>query len=221
MAHYDARLYTDKGIEILNTKIECTPENIPDMLVCIVTDYLKERSLPGRHKGPRHKRQKIIPNTLLLLENGIALDVYRHVEKAAREGGAGTVPAPSLHQADSGHGGGGPMIRYEVRLYTNNGVKICNKKIECNEKEISDRLAGIVLDYLRGAPYSGAIKAHVITGKIYTEYMLLLKCDILASMSPCVASRQGGGAGTPVTGRNLPDDPLQRRALLEPSRRDP
>ena len=71
------------------------------------------------------------------------------------------------------------MTRYDVRLYTNNGVKISNKKIECSEKEISDRLAGIVLNYLRGAPYPGAIKAHVITGKIYTEYILLLKNDIL------------------------------------------
>ena len=71
------------------------------------------------------------------------------------------------------------MTRYEVRLYTNNGVKISNKKIECNEKEIPDRLVGIVRDYLRDTPYPGAIKAHVIDGRKYTEYVLLLKNDIL------------------------------------------
>ena len=177
MAHYDARLYTDKGIEILNTKIECTPENIPDMLASIVMDYLKSAPYPGVIKASVTDNRHHMEYTLRLENN--ALHAYLHVKKATRDGSAGTVPAPSLLQGDSGQGSDGPMTRYEVRLYTNNGVKISNKKIECNEKEIPDRLAGIVRDYLRDASYPGAIKAHVITGKIYTEYILLLKNDIL------------------------------------------
>ena len=176
MVHYDARLYTDKGVKILNTKIECTPENIPDMLASIVLDYLRDAPYPGAIKARVTDNRHHMEYTLRLENN--ALHAYLHVKKAVGGGGAGTVPMTCL-QETSGQGDDGPMTRYEVRLYTNNGVKISNKKIECNEKEIPDRLAGIVLDYLRDAPYPGAIKAHVITGKIYTEYILLLKNDIL------------------------------------------
>ena len=176
MAHYDARLYTDKGVKILNTKIECTPENIPDMLASIVLDYLKDAPYPGIIKAGVTDNRHHMEYTLLLENN--ALHAYLHVKKVAGGGGAGTVPMTRL-QETSGQGDDGPMTRYEVRLYTNNGVKISNKKIECNEKEIPDRLAAIVLDYLRDAPYLGVIKAHVITGRIYTEYILLLKNDIL------------------------------------------
>ena len=176
MAHYDARLYIDKGVEILNTKIECTPENIPDMLASIVLDYLKDAPYPGVIKAGVADNRHHMEYTLLLENN--ALHAYLHVKKAVGGGGAGTIPAPRL-QETSRQGDDGPMTRYEVRLYTNNGVKISNKKIECNEKEIPDRLACIVLDYLRDAPYPGVIKAHVIDGRSYTEYILLLKNDIL------------------------------------------
>ena len=176
MAHYDARLYIDKGVEILNTKIECTPENIPDMLASIVLDYLKGAPYPGVIKARVTDGRHHMEYTLLLENN--ALHAYLHVKKAVGGGGAGTTPAPRL-QETSRQGDDGPMTRYEVRLYTNNGVKISNKKIECNEKEIPDRLACIVLDYLRDAPYPGVIKAHVIDGRSYTEYILLLKNDIL------------------------------------------
>ena len=177
MTHYDVRLHTDNGVEISNKGIEFTPENIPDMLACIVMDYLKDAPYPGVIKAGVTDNRHHMEYTLRLENN--ALHAYLHVKKATRDGSAGTAPAPRLLQGDSGQGADGPMTRYEVRLYTNNGVKISNKKIECNEKEIPDRLAGIVLDYLRGAPYTGVIKAHVITGKIYTEYILLLKNDIL------------------------------------------
>ena len=177
MTHYDVRLHTDNGVEISNKGIESTPENIPDMLTCIVMDYLKDAPYPGVIKAGVTDNRHYMEYTLLLKNN--ALDVYLHVKKAVGDGGAGTAPAPRLLQGDSGQGADGPITRYEVRLYTNNGVKISNKKIECNEKEIPDRLAGIVLDYLRDAPYPGVIKAHVITGRIYTEYVLLLKNDIL------------------------------------------
>ena len=176
MTHYDVRLHTGKGVEISNKGIESTPENIPDMLACIVMDYLKGAPYPGVIKA-RVTDGKHHTEYTLLIENN-KLHAYIHVKKAVGGGGAGTTTAPRL-QETSRQGGGGPMIRYEVRLYTNNGVKISNKKIECNEKEIPDRLACIVLDYLKDAPYPGAIKAHVITGKIYTEYVLLLKNDIL------------------------------------------
>ena len=177
MTHCDVRLRTNDGVKILNTKIECTPENIPDMLTCIVMDYLKSAPYPGVIKAGVTDNRHHMEYTLRLENN--ALHAYLHVKKATRDGSAGTVPVPSLLQGSFGQGADGPMTRYEVRLYTNNGVKISNKKIECNEKEIPDRLAGIVLDYLRGAPYPGVIKAHVITGRTYTEYILLLKNDIL------------------------------------------
>ena len=46
MTHCDVRLRTNDGVKILNTKIECTPENIPDMLASIVMDYLKSAPYP-------------------------------------------------------------------------------------------------------------------------------------------------------------------------------
>ena len=138
MTHYDVRLHTDKRVEISNKGIESTPENIPDMLACIVMDYLKGAPYPGVIKASVTDGRCNMEYTLLLENN--KLHAYIHVKKAVGNGGAGTTPAPRLLQGTSGQGDDGPMTRYEVRLYTNNGVKISNKKIECNEKEIPDRL---------------------------------------------------------------------------------
>ena len=93
MTHYDVHLHTDKGVEIHNKGIECTPANIPDMLACVVLDYLKSAPYPGVIKAHvtdgRHYTEY-----MLLLENN-TVDVYRHVEKATRGGSAGTAPAPA------------------------------------------------------------------------------------------------------------------------------
>ena len=71
------------------------------------------------------------------------------------------------------------MAHYNARLYTNKGVEIFDKKIECTPENIPDVLASIVLDYLRDTPYPGVIKARVTDGDRYTEYMLLLENDTL------------------------------------------
>ena len=91
MAYYNARFYTNKGVEIFDKKIECTPANIPEVLACIVTDYLKDAHYPGAIKARVTDGRKYT-EYLLLLENGI-VDVYRHVEKTTRRGSAGTSPA--------------------------------------------------------------------------------------------------------------------------------
>ena len=93
MAHYDARLYTNKGVEISNKKIECTPANIPDILVCIVMDYLKGAPYPGTIKA-RVTDGRHYTEYILLLENN-TVDVYRHVENATRDVSAETTTAPS------------------------------------------------------------------------------------------------------------------------------
>ena len=93
MTHYDVRLHTDKGVEISNKGIECTPANIPDMLACTVMDCLKDAPYQGtimaRVTDGRHYTEY-----MLLLENN-TVDVYRHVEKATRGGSAETTTAPS------------------------------------------------------------------------------------------------------------------------------
>ena len=91
MAHYNARFYTNKGVEIFNKKIECTPENIPDMLASIVMDYLKSAPYPGTIKARVTDGRRNM-EYMLLLDND-AVDVYRHVEKIARGGSVGTSPA--------------------------------------------------------------------------------------------------------------------------------
>ena len=67
------------------------------------------------------------------------------------------------------------MTHYDVRLYADKGVEIHNKGTESSQKDVPGKLACIVLDYLRSAPYPGVIKAHVTDGRRYTEYILLLE----------------------------------------------
>ena len=91
MAYYNARFYTNKGVEIFDKKIECTPANIPEVLACIVTDYLKSASYPGTIKA--HVIDGRCNMGYMLSLDNDAVDVYRHVEKIARGGSAGTSPA--------------------------------------------------------------------------------------------------------------------------------
>ena len=177
MTHYDARLHTDNGVEISNKGIESTPENIPDMLACIAMNYLKNAPYPGTIKAGVTDNRHHMEYTLLIENN--KLHVYLHVEKATRDGSAVTVPAPSLLQGSFGQGTDGPMTRYIVRLYSDNDVQIHGERIECNVRDVPGRLICIMRDYLKGVPYPGVIKAHVIDGRKYTEYILLLKNDIL------------------------------------------
>ena len=103
MTHYDARFYTNKGVEIFNKKIECTPENIPDMLACIVMDYLKDAPYPGTIKARVTDGRRNM-EYMLLLDND-AVDVYRHVEKIARGGSVGTSPASANSNEPPNKGG--------------------------------------------------------------------------------------------------------------------
>ena len=177
MPHYDVSLHTDKRVEISNKGIESTPENIPDMLACIVMDYLKDAPYPGVIKARVTDGRCNMEYTLRLENN--KLHVYLHVEKATRDGSAGTVPVSSLLRGSFGQGVDGPMTRYIVRLYSDNDVQIHGERIECNVRDVPGRLICIMRDYLKDAPYPGTIKAHVIDGRKYTEYILLLKNDIL------------------------------------------
>ena len=93
MTHYDVRLHTDKGVEISNRGIECTPANIPDMLAGIVLDYLKGAPYPGAIKA-RVTDGRRYTEYILLLENN-TVDVYRHVENATQDGSAGTSLTPA------------------------------------------------------------------------------------------------------------------------------
>ena len=47
MTHYDVKLYSDQVDEIRNRKIECDRKDIPHMLICIATDYLKGAPYPS------------------------------------------------------------------------------------------------------------------------------------------------------------------------------
>ena len=103
MAHYNARFYTNKGVEIFNKKIECTPENILDMLASIVMDYLKSAPYPGTIKARVTDGRRNM-EYMLLLDND-AVDVYRHVEKIARGGSVGTSPASANSNEPQNKGG--------------------------------------------------------------------------------------------------------------------
>ena len=177
MTHYDVRLYTDMGVEISNKGIKCDRKGIPGMLACIVMNYLKDTPYPGAIKAHVIDNKRYTEYTLLLENN--TLHVYLHVEKATQGGSAGTATAPRRFQGTPGQGGICRMTRYIVRLYSDKKVQIHDRRIECNRRDVPGRLVCIVRDYLKDAPYPGVIKAHVIAGRRYTEYILLLENNTL------------------------------------------
>ena len=177
MTHYDVRLHTDKGVEISNNGIKCDRKGIPGMLACIVMNYLKDAPYPGAIKAHVIDDKRYTEYTLLLENN--TLHVYLHVEKATQGGSAGTATAPRRFQGTPGQGGICRMTRYIVRLYSDKKVQIHGRRIECNRRDVPGRLVCIVRDYLKDAPYPGVIKAHVIAGRRYTEYILLLENNTL------------------------------------------
>ena len=177
MTHYDVRLHTDKGVEIHDKGIESDQKGVPGNLACVVLDYLKSAPYPGVIKAHVTDGRRYMEYTLLLENN--ALYAYLHVKKAAGGGGAGTTTAPRRFQGTPGQGGISRMTRYIVRLYSDKKVRIHGRRIECRRRDVPGRLACIATDYLKDAPYPGVIKAHVIAGRRYTEYILLLKNNTL------------------------------------------
>ena len=173
MTHYNARFYTDKGVEIFDKKIECTPANIPEVLACIVTDYLKSAPYPGTIKA-RVTDGRCNMGYMLLLDND-AVDVYRHVGKNCSGRKCRNGPGVSRFQGTPEQGGICLMTHYDVRLHMDKGVEISNKGIESTPENIPGMLASIVMDYLKDAPYPGVIKAGVTGGRHHTEYTLLIE----------------------------------------------
>ena len=177
MTHYDVRLHTDKGVEIHNKGIESDQKGVPGKLACVVMDYLKGAPYPGVIKAHVTDGRRHMEYTLLLENN--TLHAYLHVKKAAGGGGAGTTTAPRRFQGTPGQEGICRMTRYIVRLYSDKKVKIHGRRIECRRRDVPDRLICIATDYLKDVPYPGVIKAHVIAGRRYTEYILLLENNTL------------------------------------------
>ena len=78
------------------------------------------------------------------------------------------------------------MTKYDIRLYTDKGVRIHDKGVNDREKGakydlegIPGKLACVVIDYLKNSPYPGAMKARVMAGRRRTEYLLLLENNYL------------------------------------------
>ena len=177
MTHYDVRLYTDKGVEIHNKGTESSQKDVPGRLACIVLDYLRSAPYPGVIKAHVTDGRRHMEYTLLLENN--TLHAYLHVKKAAGGEDAETTAAPRRFQGTPGQGGICRMTRYIVRLYSDKKVKIHGRRIECRRRDVPGRLICIVRDYLKDVPYPGIIKAHVIAGRRYTEYILLLENNTL------------------------------------------
>ena len=101
MTHYDVRLYTDKGARIHDTRIECKPAEIPEMLACAVMDYLRDSPYPGAIHAQIMTDRRCAEYVLLLKDD--SLDVYRHVLRASRveaqEDPAGSAAPPDKEDA--------------------------------------------------------------------------------------------------------------------------
>ena len=64
------------------------------------------------------------------------------------------------------------MTEYDVWLYKDKAVQILRTQIKCDRRDVPVRLARIVLDYLRNAPYPGTMLAMVSIGWNYTSYLI-------------------------------------------------
>ena len=64
------------------------------------------------------------------------------------------------------------MTEYDVWLYKNKAVQIHRTQIKCDRRDVPGKLARIVLDYLRSAPYPGTMLAMVSVGWNYTAYLI-------------------------------------------------
>ena len=71
------------------------------------------------------------------------------------------------------------MPRYTVLLFADRPDPIHRARIECRRAEVPDTLACVVMDYLDGAPYPGAMRARVMSGRRYTEYMIPLENNVM------------------------------------------
>ena len=76
------------------------------------------------------------------------------------------------------------MTRYDIRLCTDKGVRVHDttvhdKGAKYDPAGISGKLACVVMDYLKDAPYQGTMRARVTACGHRTEFMLLLKNDTL------------------------------------------
>ena len=85
-------------------------------------------------------------------------------------------------------------------------------------------LVCIVTDYLKDAPYPGAIKAGVTDGRKYTEYLLLYEeqhCGCISCGKKPLGmevqeqpQRPAGSNDLPDKEPKMPDAPIHRQALL-------
>ena len=69
------------------------------------------------------------------------------------------------------------MTEYDVWLYKDKAVQIHRTQIKCDRRDVPGKLACIVLDYLRSAPYPGTMLAMVSVGWNYTAYMIQSNSD--------------------------------------------
>ena len=71
------------------------------------------------------------------------------------------------------------MTHYDIQLYTDNGDRIHGRRIECDWKDVSDRLIDIAANYLKDSPYPGTMQAQVNSRGHYTLFLILLKSGTL------------------------------------------
>ena len=83
MTRYAVRLYSEDGLQIHDTTIDCNPKHIPDMVAGTVARYLKDSPYPGTIQAQVSTGQHYRID-LILLKNDF-LDVYRHACHADRD----------------------------------------------------------------------------------------------------------------------------------------
>ena len=93
------------------------------------------------------------------------------------------------------------MTEYDVWLYKDKAVQIHRTQIKCDMRDVPGKLARIVLDYLRSAPYPGTMLAMVSVGWNYTAYLIQIKHRHRESVPPSIPMQYGRGGGMMLAGR--------------------
>ena len=78
------------------------------------------------------------------------------------------------------------MMRYAIKLYSGGKVLDDDKSLTCDKSDVSNGLGCVVRDYLKNAPYPGAIDAVVTSDESPMVYMVLQKnndLDVYLHMS--------------------------------------
>ena len=72
------------------------------------------------------------------------------------------------------------MTAYTVWCQTNRSTEFCGRQLECDQKDLPNRLLDIARPYIKDVPGQDTVKADVSAGKKWTTYLIQLQKDTVS-----------------------------------------